>query len=130
MIWLSEYRDFFMQNLLRIGYEKILLLASVNLWGDYPTCESSLLAPLPLAGGAGGGYWVWHGVAETCQRKDPSQPPPPEGGLKCNQCSGCTRMCLRQSRNSGFDRAADEDTYERISKPIDSPLYGPIIDTN
>ena len=25
-----------MQNLLRIGYENILLKTSVNLWGDYP----------------------------------------------------------------------------------------------
>ena len=33
---LSEYLDFFMQNLLRIDYENILLKTSVNLWGDYP----------------------------------------------------------------------------------------------
>jgi len=35
MIWLSEYLDFFMQNLLRIDYEKILLLTSVIYRGDY-----------------------------------------------------------------------------------------------
>ena len=36
MIWLSEYIDFFMENLLRLGYEKILLLDSVNFRRDYP----------------------------------------------------------------------------------------------
>ena len=35
MIRLSEYLDFFMQNLLRIDYENILLKTSANLWGDY-----------------------------------------------------------------------------------------------
>ncbi|MFD1592778.1 transposase [Alteromonas oceani] len=35
MIWLSVNFDFFMQNLLRIGYEKILLLTSVIFRGDY-----------------------------------------------------------------------------------------------
>jgi hypothetical protein len=35
MIRLSEYLDFFMQNLLRIDYENILLKTSGNLWGDY-----------------------------------------------------------------------------------------------
>ncbi|TQP65305.1 IS30 family transposase, partial [Vibrio cholerae] len=28
--------DVFIKNLLRLWYEKILLLTSVNLWGDYP----------------------------------------------------------------------------------------------
>jgi hypothetical protein len=35
MIWLSVNFDVFMQNLLRLWYEKILLLTSVNLRGDY-----------------------------------------------------------------------------------------------
>ncbi|WP_221886136.1 hypothetical protein, partial [Vibrio cholerae] len=29
--------DVFIKNLLRLWYEKILLLTSVNLWGDYPS---------------------------------------------------------------------------------------------
>ncbi|TQQ68834.1 hypothetical protein FLL82_16720 [Vibrio cholerae] len=36
MIWLSVNFDVFIKNLLRLWYEKILLLTSVNLWGDYP----------------------------------------------------------------------------------------------
>jgi len=36
MIWLSLNLDFFMQNLLRIGYEKILLFTPAIFWGDYP----------------------------------------------------------------------------------------------
>ncbi|PXA73753.1 hypothetical protein DMC15_06800 [Vibrio sp. 11986-1-5] len=35
MIWLSVNFDVFIKNLLRLWYEKILLLTSVNLWGDY-----------------------------------------------------------------------------------------------
>src|SRR5690554_4150513 len=35
-IWLSLYLDFFMQNLLHIVYEKILLMNSVIIRGDYP----------------------------------------------------------------------------------------------
>src|SRR5690606_39106809 len=35
-IWLSVKRDFFMQNLLRIAYEKILLLSNATSRGDYP----------------------------------------------------------------------------------------------
>ena len=35
MIWLSVNRDFFMWNLLRKRYEKVLLLSTANLWGDY-----------------------------------------------------------------------------------------------
>lgn len=35
MIWLSEYFDFFIQNLLRLDYEKILLLTSAIFRGDY-----------------------------------------------------------------------------------------------
>ena len=35
MIWLSLNFDRFMQNLLRIEYEKILLLTPANSWGDY-----------------------------------------------------------------------------------------------
>ena len=37
MIWLSGNFDVFMQNLLRLWYEKILLLTSVIFRGDYPT---------------------------------------------------------------------------------------------
>ena len=37
MIWLSVNRDFFMWNLLRKRYEKVLLLSTANLWGDYPS---------------------------------------------------------------------------------------------
>ncbi|TQP69502.1 IS30 family transposase, partial [Vibrio cholerae] len=33
--WLSVNFDVFIKNLLRLWYEKILLLTSVNLWGDY-----------------------------------------------------------------------------------------------
>jgi len=36
MIWLSEYFDFFMQNLLRVDYEKILLITSVIFRGGLP----------------------------------------------------------------------------------------------
>ena len=36
MIWLSVNFDVFIKNLLRLSYEKILLLTSVNLRGDYP----------------------------------------------------------------------------------------------
>ena len=35
MIWLSVNRDFFMWNLLRKRYEKVLPLSTANLWGDY-----------------------------------------------------------------------------------------------
>ncbi|TQP81844.1 hypothetical protein FLL89_12690, partial [Vibrio cholerae] len=35
--WLSVNFDVFIKNLLRLWYEKILLLTSVNLWGDYPS---------------------------------------------------------------------------------------------
>ena len=35
MIRLSEYFDFFMQNLLRVVYEKILHLTPASPWGDY-----------------------------------------------------------------------------------------------
>jgi hypothetical protein len=35
VIWLSVYFDFFMQNFLLKGYEKILLLAAVIFRGDY-----------------------------------------------------------------------------------------------
>ncbi|EGQ9730563.1 hypothetical protein EGX57_01825 [Vibrio cholerae] len=35
MIWQSVNFDVFIKNLLRLWYEKILLLTSVNLWGDY-----------------------------------------------------------------------------------------------
>ena len=35
MIWLSVNFDVFIKNLLRLSYEKILLLTSVNLRGDY-----------------------------------------------------------------------------------------------
>jgi hypothetical protein len=35
MIWLSVNFDVFILNLLRLCYEKILLLTSVNLRGDY-----------------------------------------------------------------------------------------------
>ncbi len=35
MIWLSVNFDVFIKNLQRLWYEKILLLTSVNLWGDY-----------------------------------------------------------------------------------------------
>ncbi|TQO81720.1 hypothetical protein, partial [Vibrio cholerae] len=38
-IWLSVNFDVFIKNLLRLWYEKILLLTSVNLWGDYPTTK-------------------------------------------------------------------------------------------
>jgi hypothetical protein len=34
-IWLSLYRDFFMQNLLLLYYEKIILLMSAIYRGDY-----------------------------------------------------------------------------------------------
>jgi hypothetical protein len=34
-IWLSVKRDVFMQNLLRLDYEKILLLTSAIFRGDY-----------------------------------------------------------------------------------------------
>jgi hypothetical protein len=37
MIWLSVNFDVFILNLLRLCYEKILLLTSVNLRGDYLT---------------------------------------------------------------------------------------------
>jgi len=36
-IWLSLNLDVFMQNLLRLVYEKILLLSSAIIRGDYPT---------------------------------------------------------------------------------------------
>nr|WP_260603352.1 GNAT family N-acetyltransferase [Vibrio cholerae] len=39
MIWLSVNFDVFIKNLLRLWYEKILLLTSVNLWGDYPSSD-------------------------------------------------------------------------------------------
>ena len=39
MIWLSVNRDFFMWNLLRKRYEKVLLLSTANLWGDYRGCS-------------------------------------------------------------------------------------------
>jgi hypothetical protein len=42
-IWLSLYLDFFMQNLLRLVYEKILLLNSVNFRGDYQCLHFVLL---------------------------------------------------------------------------------------
>jgi hypothetical protein len=35
MIWLSEYRDFFNVDSLRIGYEKIQPLTSVIFQGDH-----------------------------------------------------------------------------------------------
>ncbi|TQO76588.1 hypothetical protein FLM10_18075, partial [Vibrio cholerae] len=38
-IWLSVNFDVFIKNLLRLWYEKILLLTSVNLWGDYLTTK-------------------------------------------------------------------------------------------
>ncbi|CSE50660.1 Uncharacterised protein [Shigella sonnei] len=37
MIWLSVNFDVFIKNLLRLWYEKILLLTLVNLRGDYQT---------------------------------------------------------------------------------------------
>jgi hypothetical protein len=46
MIWLSEYFDFFMQNLLRIGYEKILLLTSIIFRGDYRATDAIILGVL------------------------------------------------------------------------------------
>jgi hypothetical protein len=45
MIRLSEYLDFFMQNLLRIDYENILLKTSANLWGDYRTPVDNGISP-------------------------------------------------------------------------------------
>tara|TARA_B110000881_G_C18538937_1_gene497367 strand:- start:194 stop:346 length:153 start_codon:yes stop_codon:yes gene_type:complete len=42
MIRLSEYLDFFMQNLLRIDYENILLKTLANLWGDYLAIAKNL----------------------------------------------------------------------------------------
>ena len=41
-IWLSLYRDFFMQNLLLRYYEKILLLKSAIFRGDYPSLQADL----------------------------------------------------------------------------------------
>ncbi|PAR96647.1 IS481 family transposase, partial [Vibrio cholerae] len=37
--------DVFIKNLLRLWYEKILLLTSINLWGDYPLINRSRRAP-------------------------------------------------------------------------------------
>ncbi len=42
MIWLSVNFDVFIKNLLRLWYEKILLLTSVNLWGDYQGADNAL----------------------------------------------------------------------------------------
>ena len=42
MIWLFEYLDFFMPNLLPTGDENIQLKTSVNLWGDYLSLLSLL----------------------------------------------------------------------------------------
>jgi hypothetical protein len=54
MIRLSEYLDFFMQNLLRIDYENILLKTSANLWGDYrPPGLILLLIKMVYRPGAG-----------------------------------------------------------------------------
>jgi len=36
-IWLSEKRDFFMQNLPAFSLRKILLLSTLVFWGDYRT---------------------------------------------------------------------------------------------
>ncbi len=41
MIWLSVNFDVFIVNLLRLCYEKILLLTSVNLRGDYPSIRQA-----------------------------------------------------------------------------------------
>ncbi|EGR1071039.1 hypothetical protein EFU51_11870 [Vibrio cholerae] len=45
MIWQSVNFDVFIKNLLRLWYEKILLLMSVNLWGDYQSinCNESMV---------------------------------------------------------------------------------------
>jgi hypothetical protein len=58
MIWLSEYFDFFMQNLLRIGYEKILLFASVNLREDYLLTYSGLFSEVKSHQLSGSGWGV------------------------------------------------------------------------
>ncbi|TQO85563.1 hypothetical protein FLM10_06135, partial [Vibrio cholerae] len=44
-IWLSVNFDVFIKNLLRLWYEKILLLTSVNLWGDYLSSLAGALFP-------------------------------------------------------------------------------------
>src|SRR5690554_1785893 len=49
MIWLSVYREFFMQNLLRIHYEKIVLLSTATFRGDYQSIHVSLSLWLPTS---------------------------------------------------------------------------------